>query len=1145
MQKLLTLLLAGGFALSAAASQPVVDKTEKAQQQLQRYQSTTLRSTKQLKRKMLSEADALGLTKEQGTPLRAAASRSASAQELPYSYTFDDMSGISVVDANNDGLTWSFFDGYGCVRLDGSSESAADDWLIFTTPLNIKAGNNHIVFQYMPRFTNPKESFEVYIGTSTNHAEMTKIGEVLEFRGFSSYQKFTCDFTIEAEGEYYFAIRAVSPVNHGGIYIDNLEVNTGAHIGNPNAGLINVLMPQPSPNLTSAEKISLVVENTGEEDIKFLTVNWYDESGYQLGYFDKVFSTPIAPGEKAEFQLEDDMNWTDEFDFSYTGLYRYEFEIADVISSTDQRELDTKLGNNYFIGRTSHLKSNVELPFNVDFSNNDYQSLWYSLNGVWFFDDFENFSIVGSDVAPLYSASVALESGKKYRFEYEALIGTDIDGYYAYSTDFDVRIGKVGTDINEWQVIENVEWGINEKFEEFDCTFSVEESGEYQFAVVITSNGGLEIRKISVSDVYDYELRMTQAFAPTMLPLTLANKFPTMGAFTNKGARMINAKFDLKNGDEVLGTYTENDITPKASGAFTIVGNKANATVGEELNLSIVPSVEGHDNAVIRAAQLAKTTITKDIYGYDQITEDMLNVDFSVGCEPGSDITCAMVFTLAEEAVVTGMQIGWAGTEATSNAIAIREYNPVEYTLGEVIISDVVSKAEGCHFGTYPLAPRKLAAGTYAALVTLHDYQMAADWIDYNHAYILDSSGQYLFAQPQVGAIAIRLQFGEVEDKATDVAVVKISKPVSSGYFASNEPVVADVAQLGSQDVEAIATLKVNGTTVEEKPVTIPAFSEVEIEFEADLLAKGKYVLEVSLAAEGDADLTNNTSTLTVESLGELSKYVLDFEACEDFSIDQLNPNWTMVDEDGDYTYGLGSHVFPNAGEPCAFIVFNIWGTDFEEGTGLFNNLLPHGGVRYGAAFCEMDYQNNDWLISPKLMMDDTNPELRFFARSYTLDYGAETFKVHVSETDNELSSFTTILDATADYAEWQEVVVPLTDYAGKEIHVAIECTSSDRYMFMIDDITITEPSSTVSVLGTLAETNVNLYPTVATEAVTITAANGIQNVSIYSVSGQMVYNTEGNDSVARINVELLAAGVYLAKVETTTGTRTIRFIVK
>ncbi len=1145
MKQLFTLLLALGIAFFPTASQVVVDKAEMTSLKLQRYQTTELKHTKQLKHRVLGKTNVPDAANESSVSLKNLTNQTALEQELPYVNNFDNMPSYSVVDANNDGITWNFFKNESCMLFEGNSTTSADDWLIFDTPLIIKAGENHIVFSYLPRYTNPKESFEVYMGTSTNHTEMKKIGEMLEFYGFSSYRKFSVDFTIETDDQYYFAIRAISPINHGGFYIDDLEVAAGIYVGNPNAGLVNVLMPNPSPNLTSSEKISLVVENTGEEDIKSLTVNWYDyNTNNKAGYFNKVFSTPIEPNTSAEIQLENDMTGVDGFDFSTLGLHQYKFEITDVISSNNQPELDSKLSNNIMIGSTSHLESDVTLPFFVDFSERNYTTLWYSCNGVWFFDDYENYSIVGSDIAPLYSTAVSLKSGENYRFEYEALIGTDIDGYYAFSTDFNIRVGKSGTDISEWQVINDVEWGINEQFEEFDCKFSVEEDGEYQFAIMITSNGGLELRKISVSRVHDYELRMTQAIAPTMIPLTLANGFHTSGAFVNKGARMVNGKFDLKNGDEILGSYTENEITPSYSGEFIIVSKKANATVGEELDLTIVPSVVGHDDAAIRTAQLPKTIITKDILGYDLITEDMLNIDNSVGCEPNSDITCAMVFTLVEDAVVTGIQIGWTNDATTTNAISIREYSPYESIVGDVILEDVVSKESGYHFGTYPLTPRKLPAGTYAALVTLHDYQIAADWDNENYAYILHSNGKNLIPQPQVGAVAIRLQFGEFESKSTDVAVLEISQPATSGYFYSNEPIVARVTQLGSEEVEAVATLNINDKKIDEKNITIPAFSEIEVEFKADLLAVGEYKIEVSLSAQGDVNPLNNSCSLTVQSLGELSPYVLDFEACEDFSIDLLTPSWTMYDEFGDYTYGLGDHIFPNAGEEFAFMVFNVWETDFEEGSALFNNLLPHGGRRYGAAFCEYDMQNNDWLISPKLLMHNDNPELRFFARSYTLDYGAETFSVLVSETDNDISSFISIMDAEADYTEWTEVVVPLTEYAGKEIHVAIECTSEDRYLFMIDDISITEPLSSITNIET--ETYVSLYPTIATEAVAITSTSEIQSVTICSISGQVIYQMDGNGNNAlRINVSDIESGIYFAQINTITGTRTIRFVVK
>ncbi len=228
MKHLFTLLLAAGITFSSTASQVVVDKAEMTPLKLQRCQTTTeLKNTKQLEQRTLGKTNIPDLTNESCLVLKKPTNQTAWPKNLPYTHNFDDMSGISIIDANNDDMTWKFYNDYGCMYLEGNQSTSADDWLIFDTPLIMKTGENHIVFSYLPRFTNPKESFEVYMGTSTDHTQMTKIGEVLDFYGFSSFKKYSIDFNIETDGQYYFAIRAVSPVNHGGFYIDNLEIAAG------------------------------------------------------------------------------------------------------------------------------------------------------------------------------------------------------------------------------------------------------------------------------------------------------------------------------------------------------------------------------------------------------------------------------------------------------------------------------------------------------------------------------------------------------------------------------------------------------------------------------------------------------------------------------------------------------------------------------------------------------------------------------------------------------------------------------------------------------------------------------------------------------------------------------------------------------
>ena len=150
-----------------------------------------------------------------------------------------------------------------------------------------------------------------------------------------------------------------------------------------------------------------------------------------------------------------------------------------------------------------------------------------------------------------------------------------------------------------------------------------------------------------------------------------------------------------------------------------------------------------------------------------------------------------------------------------------------------------------------------------------------------------------------------------------------------------------------------------------------------------------------------------------------------------------------------------------------------------------------------------------------------------------------------MSETDDNLESFEMIgTTREAPYEEWQEVTVDLSDYAGKDVYLAIQCVSEDAFIFMLDDITVSKPVSSVA---ENAVAMLSLYPNPATEMIVISSGgSAIEKVDIYNAAGALVYSSPASDSSNfRYNVSSLDAGIYFAKVETSDGAKVIRFIVK
>ena len=118
-----------------------------------------------------------------------------------------------------------------------------------------------------------------------------------------------------------------------------------------------------------------------------------------------------------------------------------------------------------------------------------------------------------------------------------------------------------------------------------------------------------------------------------------------------------------------------------------------------------------------------------------------------------------------------------------------------------------------------------------------------------------------------------------------------------------------------------------------------------------------------------------------------------DFESYDDFAL-TFSP-WIQIDGDGLPTYGFTGTTFPNSGAAMAGIVFNPNQTE-----PVLTGADAHSGEKYIAFFASVPsggIVNNDWMITPSLALG-LNSEVKFWAKSYTDQYGLERFNVGVSK---------------------------------------------------------------------------------------------------------------------------------------------------
>lgn len=220
-----------------------------------------------------------------------------------------------------------------------------------------------------------------------------------------------------------------------------------------------------------------------------------------------------------------------------------------------------------------------------------------------------------------------------------------------------------------------------------------------------------------------------------------------------------------------------------------------------------------------------------------------------------------------------------------------------------------------------------------------------------------------------------------------------------------------------------------------------------------------------SSAPPGIPEGRSGTAALTPEkTLSNPAKQtfrtlIMDFENTGDFALSF--GDWTVIDADKNDTYGLEGITFPHQNEPMAFISFNPSATNPSMSSD--QAIQPHSGQRFGACFSSNPPSNNDWFISPKVTLG-TNGSFTFWIKSYNDQWGLDSYRVAVSETNAAPSDFTVIsgtqpLKTTLD---WTRKVFSLSNYNNKSVYVAIQCVSSDNFVMMIDDLEIIPDSSTL-----------------------------------------------------------------------------------
>lgn len=172
------------------------------------------------------------------------------------------------------------------------------------------------------------------------------------------------------------------------------------------------------------------------------------------------------------------------------------------------------------------------------------------------------------------------------------------------------------------------------------------------------------------------------------------------------------------------------------------------------------------------------------------------------------------------------------------------------------------------------------------------------------------------------------------------------------------------------------------------------------------------------------------------------------FELAESWAIDNVE-GWTFHDVDNFETYGIGSYSYPGRNAKMAFQVFDANSAPFDTETGFDAN----SGSKYLASFASKSLKNDDWAISPRLSGEAQT--ISFAASSFDLGGTGyqylESFEVLYSTTGTKTADFTKIAEVAEVPEAWTQYSYDLPEGA---LYFAIRCTSENKYVFKVDDVT-------------------------------------------------------------------------------------------
>ncbi|MBP3762281.1 MAG: choice-of-anchor J domain-containing protein [Bacteroidales bacterium] len=257
-------------------------------------------------------------------------------------------------------------------------------------------------------------------------------------------------------------------------------------------------------------------------------------------------------------------------------------------------------------------------------------------------------------------------------------------------------------------------------------------------------------------------------------------------------------------------------------------------------------------------------------------------------------------------------------------------------------------------------------------------------------------------------------------------------------------------------------------------------------------------------------------------------------------TVTYTNPGPDVITLTATNSYGSYTTTFDVTAISCGAITSFPYTQDFEaddancwvsvDGNGTndddfmigHNSSNAHGGEGYAVSYYNETAANNDYLISPAIVMpaNATGMTLKWWVRGGAYQSANGRYEVLVSTTGTALTDFSTVLynevitSSDNVVQNYEQRNAELGNYAGQTIYLAFHnITDADANNLFIDDIEIV--STLIPVYTLSAESSVQ---TGLPLTLTATYVEGVQQGMVVTWSSQMAANNQA--TIANANSE-------------------------